>query len=68
MTKGVRIYAHDDRIHHRPRGEPAKRLAVRSNWISWIGVFNRFKNSGARLVAVGCEEGAMVAHFRVHGR
>jgi len=64
MSKGVRIYKHDARIHHRAGVERPVRHALPSAWISWIGVLNQYRNQGARIVAVGCEEGAMAVHLR----
>jgi len=67
VTKGVRIYRHDSRVHHRAGVEKPVRHALPSTRLAWIGILNQYKNRGARIVAVGCEEGAMTVHFLERG-
>jgi hypothetical protein len=39
------------------------RLALPSTGFGWIGVVNNRKNRREKIIAVGCEEGAMAVHF-----
>jgi hypothetical protein len=63
----IRIYKHDARIHHRPSGEPAALMTFSSVSHS-LKVLNRCLTAGFKIVAMGFEEGAMVAHLRGWGR
>lgn len=59
MQKGVTIHM-----------KPSMRFPGKGEWTfparavkSWQGRMEILKKIGAKLVAVGCEEGRMVAHF-----
>lgn len=59
MSKGVRIY------EHRVGGRRVRRVCY--NVGAGIRVARYMQNAVRLPVAVGCEEGAMVAHYVVRG-
>lgn len=56
--RAVRLYLHGFM--------PVERLSVSDrNTASWLGLIEHFLTFGWRVVATGCEEGAMVVHLRL---
>jgi hypothetical protein len=67
VTKGVHVYEHPRHtVRGHRTGMPPKRLTFRSDATAgrgWKGLVSNYQKRGFRVVAVGCEEGAMAVHF-----
>lgn len=59
MTGAVRFYYHEAGSTRHPR-----RHCFRSSGFRWDRLIALAIKNGARIVGYGCEEGAMVVHFR----